>query len=333
MEIVYIQKATYLKDYKYIRVIDPDTNLMVSVGENINKDTIISRGSISRMSYRIKVSDFASNFHKYVSVLHGEVIHKGDSIMNKGKKNIFSPVDGIIDLSHLSSGFILVKSYPEDIMNVSNINGIVSSISEEKDKVIINTSVLKIDLKYIFGSNIEAKFKYLCNEQGFLYLEDINTSAIGTIIYVGNLITMEIIKKSLAVGVVGIIGNGIEIRNNESIEDFINSIPLTVGVIDGFGSIENSFFYSILSKYNRFPAFIDQNNQAFIIPIDTPSEDSIPFEIKGINKGDKVQIFSFPYWGYTGTIESFNIEDQSVFVALDFGSKVNVQIEDIVGII
>ena len=303
------------------------------MGESVSKDSIISKGSISKMSYRIKVSDFSSNYLKYVSVLHGEIIHKGDAIVRKRKKAIFSPVDGIVDLSHLSSGFILVKSYPEEIVNKSNVNGVISDISDDKDKITIDTSVLKIDLKYIFGESQESKFKYLADDRGFLSLDKINTSVVGNIIYVGNFITMEIIKKSLAVGVVGVIGNGIEIRNNESIEDFVNSIPLTVGVIDGFGVIENSYFYNILPQYDSESLLIDQSSQALIIPSDKNFKEGKTFEIKQIALNDLVQTFSFPYWGFSGVVKSINNKNKSVQVLLDFGGEVNVQIDEIVGII
>ena len=333
MEIVYIKKLDYLKVYKYVRTIDPDTNLLLSVGESVSKDSIISKGSISKMSYRIKVSDFSSNYLKYIDVLHGEIIHKGDSIVKKRKKTIFSPVDGIIDLSHLSSGFIMIKSYPEEIVNKSNINGIISDISENKDKITIDTAVLKIDLKYIFGESQESSFKYLSDDKGFLSLDRINTSVVGSIIYVGNLITMEIIKKSLAVGVVGVIGNGIEIRNNESIEEFVNSIPLTVGVIDGFGIIENSYFYNILPQYELNSVLIDQNSQALIIPTDKNLKEDKAFEIKEISINDLVQVFSFPYWGFSGIVKSIDIYNRSALISLDSGGDINVQIDEIVGII
>ena len=333
MEIVYIKKLVYQKVYKYIRKIDPDTKLLLSVGESISKDSIISKGSISKMSYRIKVSDFSYNYLKCISVLHGEIIHKGDTIVKKRRKAIFSPVDGIVDLSHLSSGFIMIKSYPEEIVNKSNINGTISDISENKDQITIDTSVLKVDLKYIFGESKESSFKCISDDKGFLNLDKINTSVVGNIIYVGNLITMEIIKKSLAVGVVGVIGNGIEIRNNESIEEFVNSIPLAVGVIDGFGMIENAYFYNIFVQYDSLSVLIDQSSQALIIPTDKNFTEDKVFEIKELSINDAVQVFSFPYWGFSGIVKSIDNSNRSAQVILDFGREENVQIDEIVGII
>lgn len=332
MEIVFLKKIAYIHSYKYSRFIDPDTHLMVSLNDIISDDTVISKGHISKMSYRIKVSDFSTNFVKYVLVENGEIVHKGDPIIKKRKKQIEAPVDGIVDLSHLPSGFILVKSYPEDIVNISKISGTVSYISDDKSRVVIDSPVLKIDLRYIFGPSTEANFRYLCDNKGFLNLENINASVIGDIIYVGNLITMEIIKKSVAVGVVGIMGNGIELRNNESIEDFVNSIPITVGVTDGFGVIENSCFYS-LEKNHKSPAFIDQSNMAFVISDNKSKRDDKLFDIKKVEVSDKVQIFSYPYWGYTGRVNSINSIGKECNINLDNGNNVNIQIDDIVGII
>ncbi len=332
MDINFIRKINYLEDYKYSRFIDADTRLMVSVDDFVEKDSIISKGNVSKMLYRINISDFASNFKKYIIVSQGEVVSKGDIVMKKRSKYLYSPVDGIIDLSSVDTGVILVRSFPEDVVNKSNIKGKVSYISHDKTKIVIDTNVLKIDLKYIFGENINANLKYLCDDKGFLKLEDINSSCIGNIIYVGNLITSEIIKKSLVIGVSGIIGNGIELKNNENIEDLINSIPITVGIIDGFGLILNTYFYSLV-KYNNKPSLIDQYNQSLIIFVDEKKDFENDFYIKEVEKDDKVQIFNYPYWGATGIVNSFDSKNFKVNIILDSRETVSVHPDEIVGII
>jgi preprotein translocase subunit YajC len=328
MDIPYIKKFIYTRSYKYTRYNLDNAEVIVAPGDKVSENTVIARGFVSKMMYRLNVSFFTKNIEKYINVVHGQVIQKGDIVVLKRSKSMVSPVEGIIDLSDIKKGDILIRSYPEDISLLAGMDGNICNIYD--NKIIIETQVVRSSMQYIFGGNVEAKLKYIAEDNGDLNLDNINSSCIGSIIYVGSYITLEIIKKSVAVGVVGIIGTGIEIKDNQSIEELINAIPLTVAVVDGFSRIDNLYF-SIIKKFSGHRLLIDTDTSSIIIPCKINTEDAKVGYIRKANINDKVQIFTLPFWGYSGKI--VNISGDTVNVMLDKGNDVSVQKYDIIGII
>ncbi|MHB8362174.1 MAG: hypothetical protein ACYDBX_00935 [Patescibacteria group bacterium] len=332
MDITYIKKFVYQKGYKYTRYNMDNAEVVVSPGDRIKDNTILARGTVSKMAYRINVSDFVSKPEKYLHIVHGQIINKGDIMLKKRKKVLVSPVEGIVDLSELQKGHILIKSYPEDITLKSDIDGKISSIEDEGRKIIIDTEVVRCNLKYVFGKTIEARLKYIADSKGVLNLENINSSCIDSIVYVGNIITQEIIKKSLAVGVVGIIGCGIEVKEHQSLEELIDSIPLTIAIIDGFGKIEDLYF-SKLKNFEKKQILIETETNSIVIPDRVSAEDVKSAYIRKVNINDIVQIFAFPYWGYSGKVINVNTDVSNINVLLDSNIEVSVQSDDVIGII
>ncbi len=333
MNMPFIKKIQYINKYRYARQNDSGAHIKVSVGEHVSKDTIIASGNISKMVYKIKLTDVFSNIQKiekYICRVDGELVLKGDSLIQKGSFNLSSPVEGIVDFSSLNNGIILIKSFPEDVTVTSMIDGDIVDVFE--DKIITETSVARVNLSMVLGDSVESQFKYIADERGYMDIDNINASCTNKIIYVGGYITREAIKKSVAVGASGIIGNGIEIFDNENIEDLINTSSISIGIIDGFGKIYDTAVNE-LKNFDGKLSLIEQDSSAFVIPCGNVTEDIKSSFIRSPKINDNVQIFSFPVWGQTGVISNINYSNNMLTVTLSSGNDVDVHLFDVIGII
>ncbi len=333
MNMPFIKKIRYINKYRYARQNKDGAHIKVVIGDSVSKDTIIASGNISKMVYKIKLNDVFSNIQKiekYICRVDGELVLKGDSLIKKGSFNLSSPVEGIVDFSALNNGVILIKSFPEDVTIKSMLDGDIVDIFD--DKVIIETSVARVNLSMVLGDSVEAQFKYIADDRGYMDIDNINASCIDKIIYVGGYITREAIKKSVAVGASGIIGAGIEIFDNENIEDLINASSISIGIIDGFGKISDTTINE-LKNFDGKLSLIEQDTSAFVIPCENSTEDIKSSFIRSPKINDIVQIFSFPVWGQTGVISNINDSNNMLTVTLSSGSEVDVHLFDVIGII
>ena len=331
MEVPFLSKIKYMPLYKY-KVYNPDgATILVGVGDIVNTSTTIAKGMVSKMSYRIKVSDFSSNFLKYFTVANGEVVTKGDILLKKRSHTLYSPVDGIIDFSEVKNGAIFVKSYPEETFIKSPLSGRVHQIIDGGKTLIIETSVVAIPLQFVFGKSIEAPFRFITSSDSGLSQDSINASSVGSIIYVGSIITYEMIRKASAIGVVGIVGLGIEIKDNSNITEFLSNISITIGVISGFGEIVNNT-YSYLSKFDSSSSLISSDDDSLFFP-NTSDKVENDIQIKNISINDRVEVYDSLYWGHGGTVLKISDDNKSVIVKLDNGVEIVVQSTDIIGIL
>lgn len=331
MEIPFVKKIKQLSSYKY-KVYNRDgASILVSIGDIVDTSTIIAKGMVSKMSYRIKVSDFSSNFLKYFTVANGEVVTKGDILLKKRSHVLYSPVDGIIDFSGVKNGAIFIKSLPEETFIKSPLNGRVHQILDGGKILVIETSVVCVPLEFVFGGSIEAPFKFLLSSDDLSIREEsINATSSGSIIYVGSIITYEMLRKASAIGVAGIIGLGIEIKNNNNINEFLSNVPISIGVISGFGEIVNNT-YSLLKEFDNSSSLISVEDKSILFP-DSENVKDVEVQIRNVLVGDRVEVFEPLYWGYGG--EVINIKNENaVIVKLDNGTEIVVQFADIIGII
>ena len=331
MEIPYIKKIKHLPLYRY-KVYNPDgATVTVNIGDIVDTATVIAKGVVSKMSYRIRVSDFSSNFLKYFNVTNGEIVNKGDILLKRRSHVLYSPVDGIIDFSEVKNGTIFIKSYPEETFIKSPINGRIYQILDGGKTLIIETSVVCVPLQFVFGKSIEAPFKFIVGSGVSINQDSINAISMGSIIYVGSIITYEMIRKAAAIGVAGIIGLGIEIKDNSNMEEFLSNIPVSIGIISGFGEIVNNT-YSILKQFDGLSSLISSEDGSLFFPNDSDKKDEIS-KIKNISVSDRVEVYSFPYWGYGGEVLKIKDDNKSVIVKLDNDVDLVVQYSDVIGIL
>lgn len=273
---------------------------------------------------------------KYLKRPLGKAIYKGEllavrsELWGLSKKNLFSPVDGVIVFYDREKGILKIKLQPKMVKMVSGVHGIIERVDEDTNEVIIKTLVSLVYGVAGCGKERGGMLKVLGSSGLVISPRQILEEMKGEILVGGGAILPDALKKAVRIGVTGIISGGVSAADYRSAAggyvvptNTIIDIGLTMLVTEGFGSIEiGPDIFSVLKEHDGRFAIMDGSNKCLILPtydqnamIDIrkaqlpKNSDSIsveqvkPVELKA---GIRVRVIVSPYFGTQGVVDSID---------------------------
>lgn len=277
----------------------------------------------------IKPEETARYFTKKVGqrVYRGEVLATSQKWLGVSKREFLSPINGnIINLDQ--NGRLTLQYLPSHFRLVSGVKGVVTEVKNGQN-IVIETEAAVLQGAMGVGYERDGAIEILKGEEdkmGGAYT--INAQHEGKIVIAPSIITREMIQRALTVGVRGVIGGSMRVR------DFINvagslspleDIGISLMVVGSFGDLpmERSTM-DFLTEFEHRYAIIDPLEKNLLIPLyGKAKERALAFPSKAqtietIQVGVQVRILYWPHFGRVGTLTEIRNEE----TLIDSGLKV-----------
>lgn len=263
-----------------------------------NKEIIIPK------DYKIQSKFFKKNFVK-----SGELIGK--------KKNnyLFSTFDGFIqNRGHTN----VVISYPQDVFKVSGVFGKINNVASS-NSVLIETTGYEIKFVATSTSSTEGQLIVLPNPSEILQVEFLNKyvkEGIGSIIYIGDYLRLEVLNRAMEIGCSGVICGSCD----REVLEYAKENNFFVGIFSGFGRIPtHSKTYKLLKLKDKQYSIVQEDSESIFVSVNPDDEIESIFELSSqsfvtVSKGSQCIVVDYPYYGWEGEVT--DLSDSQVVVRL-----------------
>jgi len=245
----------------------------VKVGDQVEAESVIAHCEVSAGQRLVKVAHVLGVSRKSVKkhllrsigdrIYQGEIIARKKGFFGVGKRELRSPVDGVItDLDQ--NGDIIVKFLPMPLRLVAGASGLVTSLRD--DSITVRSFGTEIKGASGLGKSREGVLKLIAKPNEFVIPQKIDASCQGKILVGGSYLDRASIEKALTIGVKGIVVGGIDYRDFVSLG--INSdVGITVVITEGFGNVTmGKDIYEAFNKLNDKFAFINGLERTILVP-------------------------------------------------------------------
>lgn len=285
------------------------------------------------------------------SIKENEVLLAYRAFFGLIKKDITSPVDGIVESVSTTTGQIIIREPQKPLQLDAYVPGKIKEIFPSEG-VMIETQAALVQGIFGFGGEAHGNLKIVVKSPEDIFTEDcISVENKGQVAVGGSMVTLEALNKGVEIGLSGIITGGIEPDDltkfmGEEIGVAITGqecLGLTLIVTEGFGKMIMSHrTFNLLKDFDGNLAHINGATQIragvmrpeIIIPHDmTFSPASSDDLTEGMVPGTLVRIIRQPYFGEIGKVvglpvELMRVESESlvrvVEIELENGIKVKV---------
>ncbi|OGY23150.1 MAG: hypothetical protein A2172_02105 [Candidatus Woykebacteria bacterium RBG_13_40_15] len=245
----------------------------VKIGQPVSEADVIAHCEISSGQRLVKIAHAlgvgSRDVKKYLTRKIGDSIYQGEIIakrrLNFGltKKEIKSPVDGVITEID-KRGDLIVKFLPRPIRLVAAGSGVVEKI--EENQIFLSVVATKINGFISVGGEHEGLISIIANPQDFVLPVAIKADYKDKIIVGGALFERSALEKAVALGVKGIITGGMNQKDFSALNTD-EDVGLAVLVTEGFGkSPMGRDIWDFLKSKDGRPAFILGKEKSIIIP-------------------------------------------------------------------
>lgn len=311
--------------------------VLVELGDTVDYDTIVAEMDMpgephivkANLLLRVDSKEIGKYMLKYEgeSVIEGDVIARYEALFGWIKREVKSPIDGIIE-NVGASGWVTIRTPPVIVNLNAYIPGDVVEVMPGKG-VVIQTSGAFIQGIFGIGGEAHGTLRVLVDSPDeVLSASLITPSEEGYIIVGGSYITLKALKKAVEVGVAGIVVGGFD---GDDLTKFLGyemgiaitgeeDIGLTLVITEGFGRINMSpRTFELLEEYNGSSVSINGETQIragvirpeVIIPHGRASVNGGEEELSsGMKSGTPVRIIRHPYFGLLGEVSSLPVELQ-----------------------
>ncbi len=298
----------------------------VKVGDIVEQETIVAStelpGKPVPISAAVKLGVPPNELKDCMLKQAGDTISQDEQIgiaysfFGLFKTPLVSPIRGTIDSISNISGQIILREAPIPVQVNGYISGKVVEVEDGEAVAVETNAALVQGIFGIGGEKVGELVKAVSDRDTILTPEHISPDYKGKILIAGNLMTHEAINKAQDVGVLGIIGGGINDQDLKVILGYDLGVAITgnesgptLVVTEGFGNISmGERTFNLLCSHEGRKASINGATQIragvirpeVIIPIDEKSSKSNPFtpsEGKVMAVGSKVRIIRNPNFG------------------------------------
>ena len=245
---------------------------------------------------------------------------------NVKKEKIFALYDGT--LKELEDKKYVYEENPRKYFLLSGVWGTVKSLYG-KSSALIETQSKDISFTYSTEFHSSGELVVFPNPSDILkksYLENFVKGIKGKIIYIGNHVGLEVVKRAYELGASAVIVGSC----HTDVFNFANNNGFSFGVFSGFGNIRTpEEIYKYLSSVSYRYVFFEGAKNILRIPV---REEDIkisnkkekitdigiinPEYVKTVEPGMRVQALQRPYFGWFGVVD--RVSESSIFVK--FGS-------------
>lgn len=331
--MIYVKKLKIIKDFHLSLDVRSntlaDTQIFVHSGDIVTQDTLVAK--IFRSAYTTSV-DLAKELEikslknpqdimGFIDVLEGQIVQKGRIIAHKsflGIENIIkAPFDGVIHVDVSEHPTLIIQSLPVEIEVKALTKGRI--VDADKEKVTIATNVIRLFPYFVHGKSVYGELKNLDN------IESLDQKYKDTIIFYNAPISLEMVRRAMAVSAIGIMGPSCPSR--------ILSMPdknFTVISFEGFGSIEMPI-YEKIHMSEGYVVWVNAAKEEVIIGTKLTIEDLKEAYIKDISFNDQVQVFDNAHYGNLARVKE--IHGDRIQISLPGGKEIDVNSINITGIL
>jgi len=322
--------------------------VLVNVGDTVERETIIARAEISGNPEIVKASMLLGidpdELPRHMLKKLGDSVNEDENLAYFSaffgliKKAVASPIEGTIESISEVTGQVILRGKPIPVEIDSYIPGKIVEILP-REGVVVETNAAFIQGIFGIGGESQGKIRMAVGSPGEELTEDlVHLEDRGAVLVGGSMVTMEALKKAVDIGVSCIVVGGVRHSDlisftGEEIGVAITGheeVGITLIVTEGFGKMKMSErTFDLLGSFEGYNASANGVTQIragvlrpeIIIPHAEgeaqPSEEEL---IAGMVPGTPVRIIQQPYFGAIGNVVNLPVELQQV----DSESRVRV---------
>lgn len=244
-------------------------------------------------------------------VYEGELIAQNSNLFGIVKRQILSPVDGLIKGYNQETGVLTIEFQTKSEKVVSGVWGEVVSV--ENNNIEIRSNVTQI-YGIVGSGRVRQGVIYAgVKPEDFLLPQSLNPNMADRIIVGGAFVSHQTISKALTFRISGIVSGGMHTRDylsagGKAQGQATSDIGTTFVILEGFGNIPiNADTYDVLKRNDGRFALIDGDQACITIPNKAEPDRKIlssKIASRQLQIGDQVRITGGVRIGITGKVIS-----------------------------
>lgn len=234
--------------------------------------------------------------------LRDEILASSSSFLGLRKRSFRAPFPGMIKKVDSKTGRVVLETLPERIKLTAGAQGKILKIIPKK-AVLVGCSATTVRGVWAQGKSVEGELVVVGSFNTPLGLDGLSPELSGKIIIAGSFVSREVVAKAQAIGVKGIVVGGINYPKEVT---FLEGKTFALLVTEGFGELplEPTCWDYLKSVEARHTLLIPERKE-LLVPETKPhdgSEEEDDREMVKLGVGDRVEIFSWPYFARVGSV-------------------------------
>lgn len=299
------------------RLLPVPGTLFVNPGDNV-----VPYSHLGFCSYSQKTLKLPAKFRPVGYKKDGQFYYIHNNLGKSGRLPVEAPYNG--NLFKMPSGEYEFRQEVSRYTLLSGVWGIVDKVVDKKS-LLIKTTMKNLNLVIATKTDFAGELVVFPNPSHLLekfYLDEFTKgSGDGKVVYIGNQISINLLKQAVKYGVKGIVGGSADLETYK----YALKSGISFGLFSGFGNIPTpEDIYTVLTGVsNRYVFFKGEQN---VLSIPMPPEEQVQTIQKKLKqpivdakKGMRVLILQHPHFGESGTIDS--LTENSIFVKFNLNDK------------
>ena len=329
---------------KKIRRLPLPGKILVNLGQTVDAKSIVARTELPGQVRSVNVASMLGiqpeEIYQYMQKQEGDHIKKDEVLAStKGifglfKSHCFSPMDGTVETVSKITGQVMIRGPEIPVEINAYVDGEVIDIMPNEG-VIIQTYGSFIQGIFGVGGEAIGVLEVLAEKPGDIVASDIlNERISGKIIVVGALVTSDLVKRAVQLGIKGIIAGGI---NDNDLKNLLGydlgvaitgseNLGITIIITEGFGKMEiASRTFDLLKECEGMKASINGATQIragvirpeIIVPINYDANQIVQNQENDVTNeqlsvGSEIRIIREPYFGELAQVIELPVELQKL---------------------
>lgn len=336
---------------KYLLRFEGEASVKVKVGDRVVPSTVIFEGneSVVLESFNMcrELAVTPEQVIKYLNMADGEIIDRGDVVARRFvavgtvERVVKAQRAGRVSYARVQSGIIDILSPFAEAEVEAGVHGKVLFVYPEQGHhrdVVFDVTAYTASVFESVGDEMSGEIRIMKDGLSIYRPCDADSSYRGKIVIAGRSLSVALYDALVEAGARGIIVGGMQ----KSEFGALKNPAVPIAVTEGWGIIPiNSVLMSVFREHEGDVAFLTPR-EGFVAVC--PS-DVIP-EVEGrgfvsetetavaeVQKGQHVQIWDLPYWGFCGTVVNTMETDGLVQIAIGGENKILIDVRsiDIIG--
>lgn len=329
---------------KKVRRLPLPGKILVNLGQIVDATSIVARTELPGQVRSVNVASMLGiqpeEIYQYMQKQEGDPVKKDEELAStKGifglfKSRCLSPIDGTVETVSKITGQVMIRGPEIPVEINAYVDGEVIDIMPNEG-VIIQTYGSFIQGIFGVGGEAIGTLEVLAEKPGDIITSDIlNESMSGKIIVVGALVTSDLVKRAIQLGIKGIIAGGI---NDNDLKNLLGydlgvaitgseNLGITIIITEGFGEMEiASRTYALLKECEGMKASINGATQIragvirpeIIVPVNHDSDQIAQNQENDVSAeqlvvGSEIRIIREPYFGELAQVIELPVELQKL---------------------
>lgn len=338
--------VTAKEGQRFVVSFEGDSSCLVRVGDLLDPSTTVFDGRSSEILQAINLGKELGvdprHAKRYVLKTDGEIIDRGDVVsrrtiaMGTVERVVKSQHDGRISMERISSGVLDIRAPFSDASVPAGVHGRVSRIfpdSGGRRKIEIEVAGYVAKPFLCKGRSVAGRVMILKDGTSVYRPSDVDGRCRDMIVVAGRSLSLKLYESLIEAGTKAVIVGGMPLTEFRVME----SAAVPIFVSEGWGIAPiNTVLLNLLKEHEGDFCFLDIERKHLVIcpsgePLSVGGKDEeIDVGLCGVEKGQTVQVWDMPYWGYSGKVMQVLEDEGLVQVIFDSGKKVVVDAGSVV---